>query len=327
MVREFVTEFRGLSGSAKVSAVLQASGLARTTLADLFDGGKPSPVIRRLLREMQARSNPVKPADLGVIGREHFLARFKALGGHSETFEYRCVRRLDDDVPTVVEAAFAYAPARGRRTLFTGVNWSPAISNPFRQLGSGGESLERVLAGQYAEAADPVLIAVHLASPVISYLDWGKSGIALRGGETPEQDGPDESESHYSPEVDAPDDGSLAAAHIAAVKGVTKRWKKQKRAEIKDASAWSRRQQAMVRARRVSAKDAAAEIMQEAYLKASAQDTLPAQRQIMYAARDHIQTRTGKQHWEGHGAAVGTPPRSRRDPQRANGAPSAGCFS
>ena len=61
-VREFVTEFRGLSGSAKVSQVLQASGLARTTLADLFDrNGKPDPRIRRLLREMQARSNPVKP--------------------------------------------------------------------------------------------------------------------------------------------------------------------------------------------------------------------------------------------------------------------------
>ena len=53
--------------------------------------------------------------------------------------------------PVVIEAAFAYAPVR-RRQLFTGVNFSPAIVNPFRQLGSGGEGLERVLAGQRVEA-------------------------------------------------------------------------------------------------------------------------------------------------------------------------------
>ena len=36
--------------------------------------------------------------------------------------------------------------------------------------------------------------------------------------------------------------------------------------------------------------------MEEAYLHASTDDTLPANaRQIMYAARDHIQDRTGKQ--------------------------------
>ena len=80
------------------------------------------------------------------------------------------------------------------------------------------------------------------------------------------------------------------------MKAVTKRWQKQKRAEIKDASARARRQEAMVRSRKVSLKDAAAEIMEEAYLQASANDTLPANaRQIMYAARAHIQERTGKQ--------------------------------
>jgi hypothetical protein len=148
-VREFVTEFRGLTSTAKVSAVLRASGLARTTLGDLFDAkGKPSASIRRLLAEMQARSNPVKPADLGVIGREHFLSRFVRAGGDADSFEYRCVRCLDEGVPTLIEVAFAYPPSVGQRRLYMGVNWSPAIINPFRQLGSGGESLERVLAGQ-----------------------------------------------------------------------------------------------------------------------------------------------------------------------------------
>ena len=58
-VREFVNEFRGLTSTKKVSEVLQASGLARTTIGDLFDAkGKPSPSIRRLLREMQAALEP-----------------------------------------------------------------------------------------------------------------------------------------------------------------------------------------------------------------------------------------------------------------------------
>ena len=52
----------------------------------------------------------------------------------------------------------------------------------------------------------------------------------------------------------------------------------------------------MSRSRRVSQKDAAYEVMEEAYLKASANGTLPAHaRQIMYQARRHIQERTGKQ--------------------------------
>jgi hypothetical protein len=64
MVREFVGEFRGLSGSAKGGKVLEESGLARTTTAELFDAaGKPSPQIGKLLAAMQANSAPVKPAD------------------------------------------------------------------------------------------------------------------------------------------------------------------------------------------------------------------------------------------------------------------------
>ena len=52
----------------------------------------------------------------------------------------------------------------------------------------------------------------------------------------------------------------------------------------------------MMRSRRVSQKDAAYEVMEEAYLKASANGTLPAHaRQIMYQARGYIQDRTGRQ--------------------------------
>ena len=76
-VREFVAEFRGLSGTAKQKAVLDALGLARAPLSQPRrrradrSGAEPAAA-----RAMQAHSKPVKPAQLGIIGREHFEARF-----------------------------------------------------------------------------------------------------------------------------------------------------------------------------------------------------------------------------------------------------------
>src|SRR3954470_7109468 len=99
---------------------------------------------------MQARSNPVKPADLGVNGREGFLSRLARFGADPNTFEYRCVRRLDDGVPTVIEVAFAFAPRLGRRQLCAGVNWSPAISKDARSHAIGDGAVPRRLARHFS---------------------------------------------------------------------------------------------------------------------------------------------------------------------------------
>jgi hypothetical protein len=77
---------------------------------------------------------------------------------------------------------------------------------------------------------------------------------------------------------------------IDAVQGATKKWAKQRKREERDASARANRRYAMTRRRHVSIKDAAWQVMKKAYLKASANGTLPAHaRQIMYAARGDIQ--------------------------------------
>jgi hypothetical protein len=82
---------------------------------------------------------------------------------------------------------------------------------------------------------------------------------------------------------------------VDAIARLTDRWRRQKEREIRDLSAAARRRDRFSRARVVTAKDAAWEKMEEAYLKASANGTLPVgPRQIMYAARKHIQDRTGK---------------------------------
>jgi hypothetical protein len=81
-----------------------------------------------------------------------------------------------------------------------------------------------------------------------------------------------------------------ASAIIDAVQGVTKKWAKQRKQEERDRSARINRRIAMMRYRHVSIKEAAWQVMEEAYLKASAGGTLPAlARQVMYAARPGIQ--------------------------------------
>jgi hypothetical protein len=85
-------------------------------------------------------------------------------------------------------------------------------------------------------------------------------------------------------------------AIIGAIQGVTKKWAKQRKAEERDASARLNRRYIMTRRYHISLKDAAWQVMKEAYLKASAGGTLPAHaRQIMYAARPHIQRTADKQ--------------------------------
>jgi hypothetical protein len=79
------------------------------------------------------------------------------------------------------------------------------------------------------------------------------------------------------------------------VEKVTKKWAEQSKREIREANARAARRSAFVRARHVTVQDAAWEIMEQAYLKASGSGTLPVKpRQIMYAARGYIQQRTGK---------------------------------
>jgi DNA topoisomerase VI subunit B len=183
-VREFVSEFRGLSATAKQQAVTTEAGLTRASLADLIAGNRiNSKKSAGLLRAMQEHSKPVKPAMLGIIGRDHFAARFKAAGCEMESFEYRKVQDHDDEgIPFLVEVAFGWLgnEAPNERRLVTGLNWSPGILNPFRQLGAYGQSLDSILSQQRVDREEPVIFVLHAACPRVDYLDRGKSSVAVR---------------------------------------------------------------------------------------------------------------------------------------------------
>ena len=80
-----------------------------------------------------------------------------------------------------------------------------------------------------------------------------------------------------------------SAALIDALTSVTKKWTKQRRSEERARSAIRNRYHALTRSRVVSIKEAACRVIPSAYLKASTNNTLPANaRQIMYAARPMI---------------------------------------
>jgi DNA topoisomerase VI subunit B len=181
-VREFVADFRGMSGSAKQKAACESAGLLRSRLTDLIVNGEvDANKAGRLLDAIQSQARPVKAKQLGVIGEEHLRACCLAAGGQESSFEYRKVLHdADGERPLVVETCFAYCPNElNQRRIVTGVNWSPGIKNPFRQLGAVGQSLDALLASKYAGHKEPIVFVLHVASPKVSYSDRGKSAVVF----------------------------------------------------------------------------------------------------------------------------------------------------
>jgi DNA topoisomerase VI subunit B len=187
-VREFVSEFDGMSGTAKQKAVLAATGASHVSLHDFFgrhrtNGGN----IEKLLAAIRKHSRPVKPAHLGIIGKAHLFRMMEVAGGEPKTFRYVRTPGETDGLPRIVEFAFGVyrdglTAAKGPRgKTITGVNWSPGINNPFRQIGRMGAGLDGTLEKVRAGSSQPVIAMLHLACPRVEYTDRGKSAIVVDG--------------------------------------------------------------------------------------------------------------------------------------------------
>jgi DNA topoisomerase VI subunit B len=278
-VREFISEFRGLSGSAKQKVVLDAVAASRASLAGFFGSGDHvnTKAVVSLLAVMQEQSRPVKPKDLGPIGEDHLRAKFENVGVAPESFTYRKAELEHDGLPYLIEFAFGYSPnGSTSRELVTGINWSVSVGdNPFRKLSVAGQSLDSILTEQRAGWNEPIVMVLHLVCPRVDYLDRGKSSIAVPS--------------------------KVATTIVDLVRSGTKQWHRQRKAEERDARARANRRDRLIafKERKTTIKEAAYEVMPRAYLHAS-QDSatgrsLPAApRQIYYAARREILERTGK---------------------------------
>jgi DNA topoisomerase VI subunit B len=273
-VREFVTEFYGLSGSIKPKRVLDAAGLSRAYLHDLVEAGDVAiEPATALLTAMQRESRLVKPAVLGVLGEAH-VRHYLVTHCDAEpgSIKYRKLEDIADGLPFVLELACGWYADEDRddaQCTMVGVNWSPTLKPPFPELPA-------LLGKARVDDFDPVVVFVHLAIPRVDFTDRGKSVVALP-----------------------------AAVRVALANGiaaVTKHWKGfQRQADREDRVRERQREHWLKQQRRqfLSIKEAAYQTMETAYLAASAQGTLPANaRQIMYAARPLVLRLTGEKCWK-----------------------------
>ena len=187
-VREFIADLDGMTSTARQKKILAEIGASHVSLHEFFGLKKANTAnIAKLLAALKTHTKPVRAAALGIIGKEHLYGMMEASGGDRKTFKY--TRRVGetDGIPHVVEFAFGIhrdglgAASGPRRKIINGVNFSPGINNPFRQLGRGGESLDSILANVRANTSQPVIAVLHLACPRVAYTDRGKSAIVVEG--------------------------------------------------------------------------------------------------------------------------------------------------
>ena len=266
-INEFIREFHGLSGTGKAKAVAQAADLTGSMLRDLVcSGDVDMPKVKALLEAMQQASRPVKPDALGVLGEAHFRNALARYGAAPESVEYRRATGDMAGLPYALEVGFAVkADTEYGRTLRVGINFSPALSQPFT-------ALDNALNEVRCTCHDPVVVLVHLTCPAVQFSDRGKSKAILQK--------------------------PIADDLQRLVKAVTARFAKAKRQADKNDRMDARAMEELRNAHKVkpmTVKTAAYQVMEQAYLKASSNNTLPANaRQIMYAARPLIIELTGK---------------------------------
>lgn len=183
-LREFVRQFRGLSGSARAREVCK-----RLPGIPHLSGFKTRPqLIRVLLEAMQELTRPASPDVLGRCGGEHFRRRFEELYG-VERFWYRREAVDIGGVPYVVEAAVAETLTPG--DIFTGLNFSPTFEDPLlsTDLSAGeihGLGIEDFCRQAGCHPVDPksregrrVAVAVHLVTPVVDFVERSKTRLAV----------------------------------------------------------------------------------------------------------------------------------------------------
>ena len=265
-INEFIRDFHGLSGTAKAKAVAQSAQLTGAMLHDLvIDGDVDSDRLTRLLAAMQEASRPVKPEALGLLGQSHCATQLECYGVSPDSIEYRRSQGTIEGLPYSIEVAFGVKQdGESFRSLSIGINFSPALTQPFTSL---DDALNEARCSRF----DPVALLVHLACPVIAFTDRGKSRATLP----------------------AP----IAEDLQKLVRLATARFTKAKRQADRTDRMESRALEALRTAHKAKAmttKAAAWKVMEQAYLKASNGGTLPANaRQIMYAARPLIIELTG----------------------------------
>ncbi len=177
-VREFVSEFRGLSGTQKQKQVIE--GFSGVYLHDLLQGDDINlDTATKLLKAIQDHSQPVKPYSLGLVGEKNMRAWIeKYIEIIPESFNYAKRRGVDTgsggEMPYVIEVAFAVKADtnKNRRIVVTGLNWSPTLGVP-------ADEISDAMAKARIDTHDPVILILHMIKPRFDFTDRGKTRLAL----------------------------------------------------------------------------------------------------------------------------------------------------
>ena len=183
-LREFVCQFRGLSGTAKAKVVCdQFPGISR-----LSDFAGQEDMVKDLLEAMRQQSTPPSPHVLGVVGEAHFLQCFQGWFGVKRHW-YREVADQVGDIPFVFEVLLAETEQEG--AIFHGINFSPTYDDPLsgnhlRCPEFYSDSFRDFLNNGHASPIDSdehgaprTAAAIHLVCPALEFLDRGKTRLKI----------------------------------------------------------------------------------------------------------------------------------------------------
>jgi hypothetical protein len=133
-LREFVRQFRGLSGTARAKLVCdQFSAISR-----LSDFASNESLVEDLLEAMRHQSTPPSPHVLGVVGEAHILQCFHEWYGVKRHW-YRKIADQVGDIPFVFEVLVAETENEG--DIYHGVNFSPSYDDPLGGNRLGGQEI------------------------------------------------------------------------------------------------------------------------------------------------------------------------------------------
>jgi hypothetical protein len=278
LLREFVHQFRGLSGTAKAKAVCdQFPAISR--LSDFSDS---EPLVENLLEVMRQETTPPSPQVLGVVGEPHFLQCFQESFGVKRHW-YKKVADQVGDIPFVFEVLVAETEREG--DLYHGVNFSPTyddflLGNSLHSPEFYAQSFRGFLSDGHASPIDSdeygaprTAAAIHLVCPALEFLDRGKTRL----------------------KIPAP----MAEAISKALWGAVKTFYKEGEARRRDAAKAQRAYENLYKensSNQWSQKDAVFEVLPEAIANATGNGQYPVSaRNLYYQVRPLLQSYTDKE--------------------------------
>jgi len=183
-LREFVRQFRGLSGSGKAKLVCdQFPAISR-----LSDFASNESLVEDLLVAMRRQSTAPSPQVLGTVDEPHLLRCFQKWYGVKRHW-YKKVADQIGDIPFVFEVLVAETERDG--DLYHGVNFSPTYDDPLsgnslRSPEFYARSFRDFLCNGHASPIDSdeygsprTAAAIHLVCPALEFLDRGKTRVKI----------------------------------------------------------------------------------------------------------------------------------------------------